>query len=85
MVWCTENNLALNIKKTNEIIIDFRKKQDVHTTLHFNREMVERVSSFKFLGTHLMYDKHHGTSQEGTKAAVLLNNAKEGKPVWWKF
>lgn len=45
MVWCTENNLALNIKKTNEIIIDFRKKQDVHTTLHFNREMVERVSS----------------------------------------
>ena len=51
--WCSENNLSLNIKKTKELIIDYRKKQDTHTPLHINGEAVERVSSFKFLGTHI--------------------------------
>ncbi len=53
MEWCTENNLALNIKKTKEVIIDFRRKQDVHSPLYINEETVERVSRFKFLGTHI--------------------------------
>ncbi len=48
-----ENNLALNIEKTKEVIIDFRRKPDVHTPLYINEEMVERVSSFKFMGTHI--------------------------------
>ncbi|KAL0150918.1 hypothetical protein M9458_053837 [Cirrhinus mrigala] len=56
MVWCTENNLALNIKKTKELIIDLRGNQDVHTPLYINEEMVERVSCFKFLGTHISED-----------------------------
>ncbi|KAI2645161.1 RNA-directed DNA polymerase from mobile element jockey [Labeo rohita] len=56
MVWCTENNLALNIKKTKELIIDFRRNQDVHTPLYINEEMVERVSCFKFLGTYISED-----------------------------
>lgn len=51
-MWCTDNNLTLNINKTKELIIDFRKKQIVHTPLHINREIAERVSSFTFLGTH---------------------------------
>ncbi|KAK0153202.1 hypothetical protein N1851_005108 [Merluccius polli] len=51
--WCSENNLSLNIKKTKELIIDYRKKQDTHTPLHINGERVERVSSFKFLGIHI--------------------------------
>lgn len=48
--WCRENNLTLNIKKTKELIIDFRKNKEVHTPLHINGEEVERVASFKFLG-----------------------------------
>ncbi|XP_049924041.1 uncharacterized protein LOC126404710 [Epinephelus moara] len=55
-VWCRENNLTLNIKKTKELIIDFRKKQDVHLPLYINGERVERVPSFKFLGTHITED-----------------------------
>ncbi len=51
--WCLQNNLSLNIKKTKELIIDFRKKQDKHTPLYINGEGVERVTSFKFLGTHI--------------------------------
>jgi len=54
--WCMKNNLTLNIKKTKELIIDFRKKQPVHIPLHIHGEIVERVSSFKFLGTHISED-----------------------------
>ncbi|ONI45395.1 hypothetical protein AN641_04260 [Candidatus Epulonipiscioides gigas] len=25
--WCTENNLLLNVSKTKELIVDFRKKE----------------------------------------------------------
>ena len=53
---CAENNLALNTKKPKELIIDFRKKQDEHLPLHINGERVERVSSFRFLGSHISDD-----------------------------
>ena len=29
-VWCQENNLTLNVNKTKEMIVDFRKQQRVH-------------------------------------------------------
>ena len=50
MDWCKTNNLALNVNKTKEIIIDFRRSQPSHTPLLINNIAVERVSSTKFLG-----------------------------------
>ena len=32
-VWCQENNLSLNISKTKEMIVDFRKQQREHPPL----------------------------------------------------
>ena len=29
-VWCHENNLSLNVNKTNEMIVDFRKQKREH-------------------------------------------------------
>jgi hypothetical protein len=29
-VWCQENNLPLNVDKTKELIVDFRKQQRIH-------------------------------------------------------
>ncbi len=26
--WCTDNNLSLNIKKTKELVIDFRRHRE---------------------------------------------------------
>ena len=43
--WCTNNDLELNVAKTKEMIIDFRKNK---TGIG---EQVELVDSFKFLGT----------------------------------
>lgn len=51
--WCSANNLLLNIAKTKELIIDFRKCDTQHQPLLINGECVERVSSFKFLGIHI--------------------------------
>ncbi len=55
--WCADNNLLLNTSKTKELIVDFRKeKSETHDPIHFNGMPVERVSSFKFLGTHISED-----------------------------
>ena len=55
--WCDNNNMALNTKKTKEIILDFRRnKKGMHTPVHINGEEVDRVTSFKFLGVHISED-----------------------------
>lgn len=49
--WCSSHNLALNIKKTREMILDFsRSVFSIHSPLHINIEAVERIFSFIFLG-----------------------------------
>lgn len=54
--WCKDNNLSLNITKTKEMIVDFRRTQVAHSPLHINGSIVERVSNIKFLGVHLTDD-----------------------------
>ncbi|KAK0133341.1 putative RNA-directed DNA polymerase from transposon BS [Merluccius polli] len=51
VTWCKDNNLTLNTAKTKELIIDFRKRGAEPFPLHINGDSVERVHSFKFLGT----------------------------------
>ncbi|KAI4886572.1 hypothetical protein NFI96_000182 [Prochilodus magdalenae] len=53
--WCAANNLSLNVSKTKELIIDFRKGGRTHTPLNIGGTLVEE-SSFKFLGVHLAQD-----------------------------
>ncbi|XP_028299247.1 thymidylate kinase isoform X1 [Gouania willdenowi] len=54
--WCSANNLTLNIQKTKELIMDFRKIRQDHTPLLINGEQVETVTTFRFLGTHISAD-----------------------------
>jgi hypothetical protein len=48
-VWCQENDFSLNVNKTKERIVDFRKQQKEH----IDRTAVEKVEGFKFLGVHI--------------------------------
>ncbi len=49
--WCQDNCLSLNMSKTKELIVDFRKRQQrPYTPLMISGTPVERVSSFKYLG-----------------------------------
>ncbi|KAK3542704.1 hypothetical protein QTP86_034787 [Hemibagrus guttatus] len=57
VAWCADNNLLLNTSKTKELIIDFRREKGrMYDPIHINGMAVERVSSFKFLETHISED-----------------------------
>ncbi len=52
--WCQDNCLSLNVSKTKELIVDFRKKHLLpYTPLMISGTPVERVSSFKYLGVNI--------------------------------
>ncbi|XP_037548521.1 uncharacterized protein LOC119425069, partial [Nematolebias whitei] len=55
-LWCRHNNLSLNVDKTKEIVVDFRKMHAQHAPLTINGTTVERVGSTKFLGVHVSED-----------------------------
>ncbi len=55
--WCQDNYLSLNVSKTKELIVDFRKRQQrPYTPLMISGTPVERVSSFKYLGVNISED-----------------------------
>ncbi len=55
--WCQDNCLSLNVRKTKELIVDFRKRQQrPYTPLMISGTPVERVSSFKYLGVNISED-----------------------------
>ncbi len=52
--WCQDNCLSLNMSKTKELIVDFRKR--TYSPLMISGTPVERVSSFKYLGVNISED-----------------------------
>jgi hypothetical protein len=49
--WCDVNELILNVKKTKEVVFDFRRSKNIHNPVVINGQNVERVESYKYLGT----------------------------------
>ncbi|XP_072368086.1 uncharacterized protein [Scyliorhinus torazame] len=81
--WCGNNHLSLNVSKTKELVIDFRKQSTVHTPVSINGAEVEMVSSLKFLGVHLqksvLVHPRRRYHQESTTAPILPQETKE---IW---
>ena len=48
--WCEMNNLQLNVKKTKEMVIDFKVNKSPIDPLFINGTEVEHIDIFKFLG-----------------------------------
>ncbi|KAK3508494.1 hypothetical protein QTP70_031356, partial [Hemibagrus guttatus] len=48
--WCKANNLSLNMEKTKEMVVDFRRAQSDHSSLDIDGSNVEIIKSTKFLG-----------------------------------
>ncbi len=55
-VWCSLNNLELNILKTVEMIVDFRRNPPALPPLTIMNSTVTAVESFRFLGTTISQD-----------------------------
>jgi hypothetical protein len=75
-VWCKDNNLSLNVIKTKEMIVDYRKRRTAHTPILIDRAVVEQVESFKFLGVHItkqtnMVQANQDSREEGTTKPIL--------------
>ena len=51
--WCGNNNLSLHVNKRKEIVINFRKRKGEHAPAYINRDEIEKVGSFKFLGVQI--------------------------------
>ncbi len=54
--WCQDKHLSLNINKTKELVVDFRRQSREHTPITIDKTPVERVNSFKFLCIHITKD-----------------------------
>ncbi|KAK3559104.1 hypothetical protein QTP86_004116 [Hemibagrus guttatus] len=54
--WCKDNKLSLNMEKTKEMVVDFRRAQSDHSLLNINGSNVKIVKSTKLLGVHLAED-----------------------------
>ncbi|KAL0153607.1 hypothetical protein M9458_051087, partial [Cirrhinus mrigala] len=54
--WCGANNLSLNVGKTKEVVMDFRRNSVDHPPLTIDSSPVERVTSTEFLGVHITED-----------------------------
>ena len=54
--WCDENCLELNVSKTKELIIDFRKSGNKHQPIFIKSQEVEIVSEYKYLGVFIDKD-----------------------------
>jgi hypothetical protein len=52
-VWYQDNTLCLNVIKTKELIVDYRKRRAEQAPINNDGAVVERVESFKFLGVHI--------------------------------
>ncbi|XP_062925384.1 uncharacterized protein LOC134357695 [Mobula hypostoma] len=56
--WCCNNNLALNVSQTEEMIVEFRKgKSREHTPVLIEGSAVEKVSGFKILVVNISEDQ----------------------------
>ncbi|KAI4876145.1 hypothetical protein NFI96_002615 [Prochilodus magdalenae] len=51
--WCTTNHLKLNITKTKEMCIDFRRSRPSQQPISIKGGDVEVVRSYRYLGVHL--------------------------------
>ena len=55
--WCRENSLSLNVSKTKEMVVDFRRTGErSYSPLSINGAPVERVTNFKYLGVTISED-----------------------------
>ena len=74
-MWCQDNNLSLNVSKTKELIVDYRKRRAEQAPINIDGAEVEWVESFKFLGVHipnkLSWSKH--TKKAVKKARQCLS------------
>ncbi|KAK3545821.1 hypothetical protein QTP70_015262 [Hemibagrus guttatus] len=61
MQWCRANNLSLNINKTEEMDVDFRRAQSDHSLQNIDGSSMEIIKSNKFLVENLTWSLNNSS------------------------
>jgi hypothetical protein len=70
--------ITLNVNKTKELIVDFRRPQREHAPINIDVAAMEKVKSFKFLGVHISGNLKWSTHADSVvKKAQQLKEAEE--------
>ena len=82
--WCDDNFLELNVSKTKEVVVDFRRKPSELDPVTMKGEAVERVSSYKYLGVTIdeklnFADHVQNTSKKANQRMFFLRKLKKCK------
>ncbi|KAI4885078.1 hypothetical protein NFI96_008456 [Prochilodus magdalenae] len=81
--WCYHNNLSLNISKTKEMTVDYRKLQrGGQSSLNINGAEVERVSIVRLLGVHLTDDLSWSLQQSSEVCLSMPLLPAKAQEVW---
>jgi hypothetical protein len=59
--------ILLNVNKTKELIVDFRRVQREHAPIHIDETAVEKMKSFKFLCVHITDDLKWSTHTDSVQ------------------
>ena len=51
--WCQNNNLSLNVTKTKEMIVDYRKRSTEHVPILIDGAVGKLLEIFNFIGVHI--------------------------------
>jgi hypothetical protein len=64
---CQDNNLSLNVSKTKELIVDYRKCRAEHAPFHIDEAVVElQVPWCPYCKENNMIDTQQHSREEGT-------------------
>ncbi len=80
--WCHNNNLSLNISKTKELVVEFRRRTSVHPPHHHRQDSSGAGQQLQVpwrshhRGSHLDYS-HTVSSEEGPPASLLPQATEE--------
>ncbi|XP_059823893.1 probable RNA-directed DNA polymerase from transposon BS isoform X4 [Hypanus sabinus] len=66
VAWCEDNNLSLNVSKTKELVVDFRRSSGPHDPIYISGAQLEQVKSFKFLGVNITNELTWSNQAEST-------------------
>ena len=86
--WCDKNYLYLNVSKTKEMCIDFRKNQRCPKPVYIKGEAVERVDTYKYLG--VVFDSKLNWKENINSVLKKVNSRvycmrKLHEIIWGKF
>ncbi|KAI3368006.1 hypothetical protein L3Q82_026829 [Scortum barcoo] len=70
--WCRQNNLCINVKKTKEMIVDFRRGRHLPSPLYIGGTAVEVVSSFRKAHQRLYFPQEAEARRDGELSPDLL-------------